>query len=550
MNVLKNIRVAVRLQFVVGLSLAGLVFFALMAMSTLSAVKIGGDSEQAIAEQNVLLADILPPPAYLVETHLATKQLWLGVSRGDNSAIADAKERIEIGAGAFRERHAHWQEALKPEQLDKFNAVQDTGLVYLSTIESEMLPAADRGDVAAMMTIETKLDEQFAAHRAVVEDNASSITEYTTALTQESVDLAKNRQKMLWILLAATVVMVGAMAAAVTRSVLKPLRELRQNMDDIAAVGGTGSHARLDADRSDEFGQVAISFNSFADRLSSYSHAADANASDAQMRASEVTQAASVAAEHMDTVAAATTELSAAASEISRSAAEASRTAASAVGAADHANALMGRLAESSSGIGAVVESIRGIAAQTTMLALNATIEAARAGEAGRGFAVVASEVKHLADETGSATEDIVARVETIQQDTQAALSALGEVAQVISEISTSQGVIASAVEGQAAATTEIDNSISEAVMAVNRLVGKPTHQRNATPRPHASESQLTTSFTASQWTASAGSVSTLSPASEVLGISDISMEDSVDQQLDDMSELPEMSEQFEGVAP
>ena len=126
-----------------------------------------------------------------------------------------------------------------------------------------------------------------------------------------------------------------------------------------------------------------------------------------------------------------------------------------------------------------MVESIRGIAAQTTMLALNATIEAARAGDAGRGFAVVASEVKDLAAETGSATADIVGRVEAIHTDTQAALAALGEVTHVITEISSSQSIIAAAVEEQAATTAEIDRSLTEAVTAVNQLAGSPTATRS-----------------------------------------------------------------------
>jgi methyl-accepting chemotaxis protein len=288
---------------------------------------------------------------------------------------------------------------------------------------------------------------------------------------------------MLWMLLIATLIIVGAAAFVVTRSVLKPLDELRTNMDDIASGDGSNNDARLDADRRDEFGQVASSFNTFADKLVAYSDEVAANARVAEARALEVSQAANVAAENMNTVAVATTELSAAASEIARSAGDASRTADTAVRAADHANSLMERLADSSARIGEVVESIRGIAAQTTMLALNATIEAARAGEAGRGFAVVASEVKDLAAETGTATADIVGRVEAIHADTQAALVALGEVAQVITEISSSQSVIAAAVEEQAATTAEIDRSLTEAVTAVNQLASTTGSQPITTPR-------------------------------------------------------------------
>jgi len=98
--------------------------------------------------------------------------------------------------------------------------------------------------------------------------------------------------------------------------------------------------------------------------------------------------------------------------------AQAARTMGEVAAASSRIRELMGQLDIRSQSIGKVVITIREISENTNLLALNAAIEAARAGEHGRGFAVVAGEVRRLAEHTRTATEEIAAMVQSIQQET------------------------------------------------------------------------------------------------------------------------------------
>jgi methyl-accepting chemotaxis protein len=188
-----------------------------------------------------------------------------------------------------------------------------------------------------------------------------------------------------------------------------------------------------------------------------------ANSEETSTQAHVVASNAKTVSDSLQTIATAVEEMTASIAEISTNATKASEMAAEAVRVTDRTNAIITTLGRSTSEIGDVIKLITSIAEQTNLLALNATIEAARAGDAGRGFAVVASEVKELAKETAGATEDISARIEAIQRDTEGAVAAISDISGMIKRINDIQAVIATAVEEQSATSAEMSANITRA---------------------------------------------------------------------------------------
>jgi YD repeat-containing protein len=173
----------------------------------------------------------------------------------------------------------------------------------------------------------------------------------------------------------------------------------------------------------------------------------------------------------VETAATATDELSKSIAEINRQLVSAGEVVHAAAAEAQSTNEVIAGLAQAAQKIDDVVKLIQSVAGQTNLLALNATIEAARAGTAGKGFAVVASEVKALAVQTAKATDVIAAQIAAVQSSTQRAVRAIGSITGRMEEIRQFTSGIATSVEQQHAATSEISHNVAAAASGTKSVV-------------------------------------------------------------------------------
>jgi methyl-accepting chemotaxis protein len=430
-----------------------------------------GDAMYADMMHDAIRADVL--------------QALLSGGQGDlyASAVSDVADHSETFRGILAKTV---ESNLSPEVVDATNAVTPAVEAYLTSADAIITTAGT--DPAAAQAGYPAFAQEFSTLEEQLPSMGDAITAYAEAAATASTDERGTAIELAVIVALAGVLVLALLGWIVTRSVVGPLRRVGAVL---AALADGDLRGSAEVTSKDEVGSMAAALETSmanmrsvmtaigdtSTTLASATEQLSASAQDMARLADEssaqsgiVATAAGQVSTNVQTVSAGSEQMGASIREIAQNAAEVSKVASQAVTAADSTTATVAKLGESSLEIASVVKVITSIAEQTNLLALNATIEAARAGEAGKGFAVVANEVKELAQETAKATEDISKRVLAIQEDTEGAVRAIGEISSIIGLINDSQSTIAAAVEEQTATTTEMNRNVSEAALSAAQI--------------------------------------------------------------------------------
>jgi methyl-accepting chemotaxis protein len=523
---LRDIRMSWMSILLVAVFAAGLGAVAAIFAGILAEVRIRGPLYDSIMQQEHVIADVLPPPKYIVESYGVALELLEESDPVRRQALVARSRSLEKD---YLDRQSFWARELGAGPLKEWLTERShrPAVRFFEAERRTFLPAIERGDVGLARTVyATVLRPLFEEHRQAIDEVVKLGNAGSQDIEDEAAEMLAHKTRLLVIVGAIALVSVAAITwIAFMSGVARPVRAvasvlcsladgdfsrrvgepgrgeigtmsaaLDRTLDALAArvdlilasteaaaggdltvatgVSGTDPLGRIGASIDLLMGRLRASLGgvgqasdllaSSADELTAVSTQMGQNARTTNDRADSVSAASEEVSQTAQAIASAVQEMNASIREIARNAADAARVASTAVRAADATNGSIAKLGESSAEIGQVVKVITSIAQQTNLLALNATIEAARAGEAGKGFAVVANEVKDLAKATAKATEDISRKIEIIHADMGNAVLAIGQFSAIIGQIHDISNTIAGAVEEQSAASINIGRNISD----------------------------------------------------------------------------------------
>ncbi|MFM5522698.1 methyl-accepting chemotaxis protein [Aeromonas jandaei] len=484
-----------------------LVIIVLISISFFGLYSLRSAADQ-MGQGKDVVADILPPPLYLIESQLQVYTL-LHAKPEEREGLIQTLARLQK---EFEERNRFWQESNLNEPLKQLllGEQKQQGERFWQLLNTRFVPAIKAGDIATATRIATNLHAIYNAHRLGVDATVTSGNQYAAAQMAHLVDTTRLCYSLLLCAALIGIALIfglglptqqrllaaGRATAAIAEGKLtvtmpEPGRDaIGDLIRQIGAMQGQLATLVSSLQRSaTTLDERAVILTTTAQRHSDDSLTQVDTARQIEQAIEQLTHSMGQADEQLHHVSELTRQSASRAAETAQVIRAVEKVIDEQATGVKRVSSTISDLASLSQQISGLAGAIQSIAEQTNLLALNAAIEAARAGEQGRGFAVVADEVRSLATRTGSATTEINTIIDRIQSVSLRAVSEMDTELGRVGEAIDHAGMAHRSVAGIEQSCGEVGHRITQVeqlmseerqlIREITEKVGEMSHLAN-----------------------------------------------------------------------
>lgn len=269
---LRSLKIRTRLFLLTGFFILVFVLFAIYYFFTMNMVKVNGPFYKQIVQGKDLIADILPPPDYIIESYLMVKEM---VDETDKTKIDEQVARYNKLKGEYFQRHDFWEKNL-PNGKMKDTMIVDTykpAVEFYKIMDTKFIPAIQIGDKLKAKTLALgTLKQNYEQHREKVDEVVTMAAERNKQDEKEVEELIQSRTNIFILISLIAMPIMLFLSIILSVSIIKPIKRLATAADMIA-LGDVSVDVQSDA--KDEVGNLMSSFGKMIESIREQALAAD-----------------------------------------------------------------------------------------------------------------------------------------------------------------------------------------------------------------------------------------------------------------------------------
>jgi methyl-accepting chemotaxis protein len=255
-----------KFNLLIALFTAGALLFGFVAFRMIANVKVNGPHYELIIRGKDLQADILPPPAYILESYAVVLQCLNASTPETVNALVEKGDALRKD---FTDRYTYWESNLPDPAMRKLllEDARTPALEFFKIRDTQFNAALKAGDrEKAGKIFNTNLQPLYEKHLAAILKLVESANKFTADEEKNVAGIISRSTGFLLLSIVTVIVVVLLLSRAVASSIISTLQRAAQVLDSVA---GGDFRQRLEQNTSDELGQMARSVNQMVESIRS-----------------------------------------------------------------------------------------------------------------------------------------------------------------------------------------------------------------------------------------------------------------------------------------
>jgi methyl-accepting chemotaxis protein len=222
MSKLNTLQLSYRFAILIAVFVLGFAVYGGWSFKTLNDLKVNGPVYQRIVQGKDLVADILPPPEYILESYLVTLQL---AGEGDKAEQNKLIVKLQALKADYDSRHEYWSEKKLGSDLEDafIKQAHEPALAFYGIAFDSLIPAVQRNDRDAIGASMSRMKSAYETHRKAIDQVVQITGKRTVTDEYMAKEHISEANIFLMMVLGISMIVGIGIATLIVRSLMKNL---------------------------------------------------------------------------------------------------------------------------------------------------------------------------------------------------------------------------------------------------------------------------------------------------------------------------------------